>query len=327
MLVAHSLDIGFASLALNLNALYVGTGAVDGFRENISLTSATKKRFAVIRELVRDRLRSDFRALNEAAAESRVALLQKSVRTYDRAASLSLRPKFRWQGSFAYRTVNDPAHKPPQQVDMDDGVYLPTSFIKLQNPEVAADAFFEAVEHSLAPLCRLHGWKLDNETGSCVRIILDRDSHLDLALYAIPDEDFAGETVVAKSYVARGMTLDEQMALDRDMQVLSEAQYKSLPSDRIMLAHRDGTWEPSDPRKLEDWFNDKKDEYGDVLRLVCCYLKAWRDYQWMVPKTGPSSICLMACTVMAFDQGAPPEANRHDSALLVVASRLPAIFA
>lgn len=310
--------------ALNLHKLFAGTATTDGFRQNISLSQSEQVGLSEAREAVRERLRLDFRALTEAANDVKQKMLVKSLQTFDRAAALQLRPKFRGQGSWSYSTINSPAYSPPQQVDVDDGVYLPTSFVNTHDPAVAADAYFAAVERSLQALCRARAWVLNQDTSSCVRIILDTRAHLDLALYAIPDEQFADEESLAKALRSNGTGLTE----DRNMVVLSEAQYRSLPGDRIMLAQRNGTWEMSDPRKLEDWFNAAKRSHGDILRFTCRYLKAWRDYQWRVPKTGPSSICLMACTVQAFEQaGYALAQNREDSALRLIASRLPDILA
>ena len=297
---------------------------MDGLQQNITLTNEQRERLTGAREAVRSKLRADFRTLTEAAISEKIVLLRKSFQTRERAEALRLRPKFREQGSFSYHTVNYPAHVPPQQVDVDDGVYLPTSFVNEQDPDVAAEAYFAAVENSLRPLCVARGWKLlENGPSSCVRISLGRDAHLDLPLYAIPDEQFADEETLLKAARLRGIfDADDGIAL------LTEGQYRSLPADHIMLAHRDGSWELSDPRKMEDWFNLEKQKYGDVLRLTCRYLKAWRDYQWPKPKTGPSSICLMASVVRAFDDEAPPsDTDRHDLALKMTAARLPVIFA
>jgi len=51
-------------------------------------------------------------------------------------------PRFFTQGSWAYKTLNAPAQR-PQQADVDDGCYLPLSFLTLtDSPSVAADVFF-----------------------------------------------------------------------------------------------------------------------------------------------------------------------------------------
>src|SRR4051794_30342060 len=51
-------------------------------------------------------------------------------------------PRFFTQGSDAYKTLNRPAWMPPQQMDLDDGVYLPMTFVKGAKPSEAASIFF-----------------------------------------------------------------------------------------------------------------------------------------------------------------------------------------
>lgn len=227
------------------------------------------------------------------------------------------------QGSKVYCTLNDPAHKPPQEVDYDDGVFLPTSFLELNRstrPLLASQGYFSAVEEVLGPLCAKNGWRLDTSKPSCVRAHIGADAHIDLALYAIPDDKF---TSLAEAS-ARGMFSRTSPSLDSDV-FLAEAVYKELPHDQIMLAHRENGWIKSDPRRLEDWFLQAVNEHGEILRRVCRYLKGWRDFQWTAG--GPSSIALMACVVKSFDSlngRFPP--GRDDLALKGTAGNLEALF-
>ena len=230
-----------------------------------------------------------------------------------------LRPRFRMQGSGVYHTLNDPAHKPPQEVDYDDGVFLPTSFIDANNtiqPLLAAKGYFNVIETTLAPFCKKNGWSLDTTKLSCVRIHIDSEAHIDLALYVIPNEEFTNfvEASVGATLAKGTSSLDTGL-------VLAEQVYKSLSQDRMMLAHRANGWIKSDPRQIEDWFVGAVNEHGKVVRRVCRYLKGWRDYQWMTG--GPSSIALMTCVVTVFDElnGTLPN-NRDDLALQVVTDRL-----
>jgi hypothetical protein len=232
-------------------------------------------------------------------------------------------PRFRMQGSGAYHTLNDPAHKPPQEVDYDDGVFLPTSFVNgggTVQPLLAAKGYFKVIESILAPLCESKGWELINTKPTCVRINIDNETHIDLALYAIPDEEF----VELAEASARAMVAKGGSSANNTVE-LAEQIYQNLREDRIMLALRDKSWIESDPRKLEDWFVGAIREHGEVVRRTCRYLKGWRDYQW--PKGGPSSITLMACVVTVFDDlsGELPE-NRDDLALQIVAGRLEELF-
>jgi hypothetical protein len=231
-------------------------------------------------------------------------------------------PRFRGQGSYSYKTLNDPVpeHTPPQQIDIDDGVFLPTSFLSQGGrPVLAARSYFKVVEDALRPLCEARGWTLCSNKPSCVRVLLNAKAHTDLALYAIPDDEYAKVELLEKVLRDKGLFADSAE--------LAEPAYRNLPDDQIMLARRDGTWLPSDPRKLGDWFQDAVNRHGAHLRHVSRYLKAWRDFEWKDPEAGISSITLMAMTVRCFDENRQRlDANREDDALLAVAERMPVLL-
>ncbi|MFV0292980.1 MAG: CBASS cGAMP synthase [Paracoccus sp. (in: a-proteobacteria)] len=239
------------------------------------------------------------------------------------------RPKFRMQGSFSYSTVNDPAKgkAPPLQIDLDDGMFLPTRYINRDGslaPSLAAEGYFRAVEQLVSNLCEANGWTLKTKT-SCVRIEIDREAHVDIALYAVPEKEFATlvETAMAQNRVIK----DGFMEL-RDDDFANEI-YDRLSADQMRLACRDedgrGKWIPSDPRKLEEWFRDAVRDHGDQVRFVSRYLKAWRDEQDL---RGLASIALMWAVVEVFENhnGYKPFDGRDDLALLAVARALPDIL-
>jgi hypothetical protein len=229
------------------------------------------------------------------------------------------------QGSFSYRTCNDPAHNPPQEIDLDDGMFLPISFLTGNgtiHPSIVSDGFFLAVERILEPLCKEAGWTLDKRKPSCVRVQISDVAHIDIALYAIPDADFT--TLVEKSLHAEDMmTRDATRQNIRDSVRFLDEVYRNIPRDHIILAHRDKGWKRSDPRKLDDWFKEAVDTHGEQLRRVSRYLKGWRDFQWEMSRL--SSIALMAGVVSAYEKfGKAISEQRDDKALLVVAEELPA---
>ncbi len=230
----------------------------------------------------------------------------------------SLRPKFRMQGSFSYKTLNDPAQTPPQQIDLDDGVFLPVSFITRNGavtPAIASAGYFRLTEKILQPLCDKNGWTLITDKKSCVRIEFDDKTHMDLALYSIPEKEFV--TLVEKAEKANAYAMDSR-------ELYNEV-YTAIPKDHIMLAHREKGWMPSDPRKLDDWFHESLDKYGEQYRSVCRYLKGWRDFQWEDSRL--SSIVLMACVRKLYDEGRLSGAeNRDDLALSKIAHQLPRLF-
>ena len=216
------------------------------------------------------------------------------------------KPRFYTQGSWSYKTINAPAQA-PQQADLDDGAYLPMTFIQQEKrPSYASKWFFAAAEECLQLLCDRNAWTMKTDKPTCIRIELSKRAHIDVPLYAIPDEQFV---MLKAAFEARGYALDEA--------VMRADQWTALPEDEVLLAHRDEDWKKSDPRPLHIWFEGEVDVRGEQLRRVVRYLKAFRDWEW---KTGgPTSILLMAAAVPLFEK----QDGRDDLALLNVLEDLP----
>lgn len=303
---------------LNVHRVFRGSQARQGYLASLNLSDSREDSLRHARDSIRKVLRKEMPDWNGDAKSHRLV----EHRFAELASQLPpIRPKFRMQGSGVYHTLNNPAHLPPQEVDFDDGLFLPTSFVNgggANRPVLASRAYFEMVQEILAPLCVQRGWELDTSKPSCVRVRIDIGAHIDLALYAIPDEEF-NELAEART---RALATDWQTESEFE---LAEDIYRNILQERIMLAHRDSGWIESDPRKIEDWFQAAIKDHGDVVRRLCRYFKGWRDHQWT--KGGPSSIALMACVVEVFDEqdGILPE-NRDDLALHSVANRLEDLF-
>lgn len=219
-------------------------------------------------------------------------------------------PHFFTQGSWAYRTLNAPAQH-PQQADVDDGCYLPLSFVsQTKRPSSAASVFFTVAEAALKPLVEEKQWKLVTDKTTCIRIIMAPYAHIDIPLYAIPDDEF---TQLAKASMERygyDSIMDAVVNAERDA-------WTALPSDKVLLAHRENNWMVSDPRSLKDWFLGEVAAKGEQFRRVIRYLKAFRDWKW--PIAGPASILLMAAAAPLFEK----RYRRDDLALLDVVAALP----
>lgn len=230
----------------------------------------------------------------------------------------SVRPRFFTQGSYSYRTINGPAWTPPQQMDLDDGAYLPMTFVQgTKKPSLAAAKFFEVVDGALMKLASREGWTFIPKP-TCARVVISKDAHIDVPLYAIPDSEFKKLEETVQMMRKSMATFDSRpRALDR---------WDALPSDCVLLAHREEDWISSDPRKIRDWFDGAIDIYGERLRRVCRFLKAWRDHN-RPHVDNVSSILLMICAWKAFeDLGRPNVPDRDDLALLRVAERLPRLL-
>ncbi|MDO9335662.1 MAG: CBASS cGAMP synthase [Caulobacter sp.] len=228
---------------------------------------------------------------------------------------LVLRPKFRTQGSWAYDTLNRPAHV-GQQIDLDEGMYVPMSMMENAHPTVASSALYTIVETILGQLCIARGWELDTSKSICIRVLIDAETHVDVNIYAVPDAQV--RLIEKRAAATTGMTFDSSMTLD-----LETLRQIRLDPNQIYVAHRRKGWEQSDPLQLEEWFIDAADKHSawTDLRRIVRYLKAWRDYRW--ESSTLNSLSLMVCAVEALDEAnTPPIANRDDDGLLVVARAL-----
>lgn len=216
-------------------------------------------------------------------------------------------PRFFTQGSWAYKTLNAPAQA-SQQADLDDGCYLPLSYIQeIKKPSTATKIFFAAVEKTLKPLADEKGWTLVTNKPTCTRLEINASAHIDIPLYAIPDEEFE--------------TLTKAVAMTMDMMEARGYQsWDDLPTTKVLLAHRDLDWIDSDPRPVKEWFNEQCDLKGEQLRHIVRYLKGYRDHTW--ESGGPSSILLMSAAAPLFKK----YDGRDDLALEEVLRGLPKKF-
>ncbi|MBL0946458.1 MAG: hypothetical protein IBJ04_19265 [Hydrogenophaga sp.] len=283
---------------LNLHALFNSEEVETCFHRQLDLAPALHESIAAAKTKIRDRLRTG---------------IPQELRERKLAESPPV-PRFFTQGSWAYKTLNAPA-KAPQQADVDDGCYMPMSFLaQSARPSVAAAVFFEIVEKVLAPFARERGWKLVTDKATCVRLVISPSAHIDIPLYAIPDAEF--ETL-AKALTAR---YGSQLALSEAMRMAERDAWSALPRNSVLLAHREQDWMESDPRPVKDWFLTQVDLKGEQLRRVVRYLKAFRDWNW--DEGGPASILLMAAATPVFEK----RERRDDLALLDVVTQLPAVL-
>lgn len=273
----------------NLSSLFHTEVEDSTLLKNITLAEAECEFILEAKEAVRKQLRFGLPALMKEAG-------------YEAEA---VPPRFFTQGSWAYKTLNAPAHLPPQQADIDDGAYLPLSFMtETGRPRAASQVFFQAAEAALAPLVKERGWALVRDKATCIRIVISRSAHIDIPLYAIPDDQFEQLRKAAMAY--QYDSLDEAVAkAERDA-------WTALPRDKVLLAHREKGWIPSDPRPVKRWFEGEVDRLGEQFRRCVRYLKAFRDWQWVTE--GPASILLMAAAAPVFET----RDRRDDLALLDV---------
>ena len=231
----------------------------------------------------------------------------------------TITPRFFTQGSDKYKTLNRPAWMPPQRKDLDDGVYLPMTFMQNARPSQAADIFFAIVDAALEQLIKREGWKGFERKPTCARVILDDGSHVDVPLYAIPDDEFGRLEKAEALMAADSADWFMRSRMDR------RNSWDLLPSDKVLLAHREEGWKPSDPRQVHEWFLGGVKDYGEDLRRQSRYLKAWRDHHQL---DHISSIILMVCAWNVFRElGQSLVPSRDDLMLAKITERLPDLFA
>lgn len=277
---------------LKLNRLLF-TNAEEVFIDCIEPTKAQRHVLFDAKNEIRDHLRPRIRE-----ATIKVLGMDKSVT-----------PRFRTQGSWSYKTCVQPAWHPPQEMDWDFGVYLPVSVWEDGGPPHAmAKLYFKLVEGLLQDLCDEKGWKLYSGKDTCIRVQINAWAHIDIPLYAAPEEQFA--QIIEKGAFEAVRTLDAREALVANLAEddFTLQQWEDMVD--IMMATRAGEWKQSDPEEVSRWFLDRIEEHTEQLRRVCRYLKAWRDLHWKAGD-GPTSVCIMIAVAQTFE----PQRGRDDLAL------------
>ncbi len=201
--------------------------------------------------------------------------------------------KFLTQGSFEYKTINRPCYPPNQQMDLDDGVYIPDHVAKDRKPA----EWLDYVEDCLKPLAESKGWVFTRKS-SCVRVELgkDADKHIDIPFYCISEDDIANLLENIPPTVSA--TPDEYEEFRAGM---SYHKYKGIDPNNVQMAHRDEGWKGSDPRKIIEWVVSRVKERGYKYIRICRILKGWRDNQWK-DNSPLSSIMIMVMVEMAMKE-------------------------
>lgn len=256
-------------------------------------------------------------------AQAEVALLIKNMDETARQAFLTLTPRFWTQGSFQYDTLNNPYATPPQEMDIDDGTYLPMAIFE-DRPVIGHRLLLLLVDSSLKSLVHEnHGWEFEAKR-TCARVkIPEMNTHIDVPMYAVPADQFMLKEAGMESFKGEARDFGDHIT---GSLAYNRADYE-LDEGCVNLAVREGEqkWIKSDPKIVEDWFNDSCRRIGPHLRKICRFMKSWRDAQW-VDGGGPSSISLMAATVGILDR-VPHEKADLGATMKIVANQLPDEFA
>ena len=156
------------------------------FRDEISLTKEDRQNLTDARKTIRGTIRQVF---NEMPTKYFTDNIQTVLAEFSKNTNDKIKPKFMTQGSYAYNTINQPAKPLIQQMDLDDGVYLPLSYVEDKangNFNQAAGIVRNVIYNCVSDLCYEENWGVKKHS-KCLRIIINDTSHIDLPIYSIPD--------------------------------------------------------------------------------------------------------------------------------------------
>lgn len=308
----------------NFHSYY--TNRDTGLIGQLLLSDGEKESLKALRQIVRERTRDVFDEAKQLVKSSKLYYTALSFRTEfvntnfkylspndqqilselimelsdDLKTEFSkLSPRFWTQGSFMYDTLNRP-YKPTQEMDIDDGTYLPMQFFE-DKPAIGHQLLLLLVDASLKSLAaERQGWSFEAKD-TCGRIKVPVKSvHIDVPMYAIPYEKFLEKDVLLRKAANSQVFAEMYDSISAE----DHALYDQLETDCVNLAIRkdDAKWIKSDPKDVHLWFQDACQRTGQHLRKVCRILKAWRDAGDWKESNGPSSISLMAAVVDILDR-------------------------
>lgn len=334
-------------MAWNFHQYY--TNRNDGLMGKLVLTDEEKNNLKALRKIIRSRTRDvfeeakgiakavkksvlTFEIIQEKVSKTKIKHLSDSdqrevaklIHEMDddaRDEFLGLTPRFWTQGSFQYDTLNRPFQL-GQEMDIDDGTYMPMPIFESE-PKIGHSLLILLVDASLKSLvAENYSWKFEPKQ-TCGRIKIEAEkTHIDVPMYAIPKDEFMKKQVALNA----DRSFLESVACESYVYDSDDTDSYEVDSENVNLALREGErkWINSDPKIVEDWFNDSCGRIGKHLRKVCRFMKAWRDAQWDVG--GPSSISLMAATVNILDRVSHDSSDLGET-MKIVAKNLPGEFA
>jgi hypothetical protein len=253
----------------------------NDFLTNISITSHEDSLLRESRNKIRARIRSGF---NEEKNKYFSLDEYNAINIFASSPTEFIKPKFMTQGSYVYKTLNRPCKPPKQQMDLDDGVYLPLSYVE---SKTNADEFNRAsriirniIYKIVEELCIKNNWRLFKHK-KCLRVQISENAHIDLPIYSIPDNEL--KTIAESLAYTKAQNSTLLFSLDS----LDDS---NLRSTNVLLASDDG-WLKSDPRTIHDWVK-KSSKQHSRFKKYSRIIKAWRDCKW--EESNFSSIMIMA---------------------------------
>lgn len=263
----------------------------SGFRKKIDLTENDKRNLLHARKAIRLVIRQAFNEnQSKYFTQETAQLLSEFIINNDK----KVKPLFMTQGSFVYKTINLPSNPPAQQMDLDDGVYLPLSYIENETNvhfQEAANIVRSVIYKCVEDLCKENEWELKKHP-NCLRITISSQAHIDLPVYSIPDKEV--------HTIKESVSLEN---LDSTYTDYLELRFLSFDKATNILLATDNGWIKSDPREIQEWVKNMKDEFGSKFTFYSRYIKAWRDHQYPKDNSKFSSIMIMSAIAQAFSEG------------------------
>lgn len=276
------------------------------------------------------KIKESSKAKLRSAAHEIVAAIKSGFKSDSKLLAESLpfkvpTPYFAIQGSYSYGTLIEPAFE-SQQIDFDLGLYLPFAALgKMSKDDSVIQAYFSVVESCLQEHIESKGrpWKLLKGRGkkdTCVRVVLDKSSHIDIPLYGYP-EAYAQEMGRA-SLVNDSMVLNESTQIDSiyTFDRLMESKIGIHPT-QIHFADREKGWVASNAIVLGKAIKMSLKNLGAESRAIARYVKSWRDHQWS-DGGGPSSLYLLMLTIESINS----VTTRHCELLSLVAKKTESVL-
>lgn len=250
------------------------------FLDEISISQKDKQKLLEAKKILRAEIRKSFN-------ENENSYITAEYNDILKKASIDkIKPRFMGQGSFVYGTINYPYNPPAQQMDLDYGIYIPLSYTDdlTNNFQQASKVIRSIIHNCIDDICNHKDWELEKKS-KCLRVTISKDSHIDLPIYSIPDEeiDTIKETMLDGVNTIKASYIDtEDIFIEFDK------------INNILLA-TDGKWIKSDPRDYFDKIQEiKKSVYKNTFIDMSRYLKAWRDFQYPSDDSKLFSIAIMS---------------------------------
>jgi len=118
-------------MGANAHRTLSSSGDHDTYLSGLTVDAKQRATLQAARDEIRKSIREGLRAWSNHIDRNHMFEVTALASLSFADDKLALQPKFRMQGSWSYHTLNRATHNPPQEIDLDDGVFLPVSFLSM----------------------------------------------------------------------------------------------------------------------------------------------------------------------------------------------------